>query len=251
MTWKKEQAAFATKGRSVSTSVTSEESISVTTQSKAKTVTMLHATSKLLLLRTQDECQRRELVISLAYLRAPKHVSATRRRTARSDEWRSSASKNSDTNSSMGLCHGLLINNHHPDTSSLCCNSSSIQAMASMKPQVAPMHAEKNLTSFATKHNLVGIVSRSKMNATRHTTLVTFPPKSYEGHHENQPAINFINRSKSKATVAMTHPSKSCEVCQTHKQIISITSHGAKKLVSRSSEMCSPKSKNSALLMNN
>ncbi|KAM2483328.1 hypothetical protein ACFX1W_040975 [Malus domestica] len=101
------------------------------------------------------------------------------------------------------------------------------------------------MTSFATKRDLACIISRGKMNATRHTTPVTFPPKSYEGCRENQPAINFINRSKSKATVAMAYPSKSHEVSQTHKPIISTTSHGAKKLVSRSNEMGSPKSKNS------
>ncbi|KAM2157117.1 hypothetical protein ACFX1R_042729 [Malus domestica] len=67
------------------------------------------------------------------------------------------------------------------------------------------------MTSFATKRDLACIISRGKMNATRHTTPVTFPPKSYEGCRENQPAINFINRSKSKATVAMAYPSKSHE----------------------------------------
>ena len=142
-----------------------------------------------MLLREQDECQRREPIISLASLRAPKHASATRRRTSWIDERHSLASKNSYINSSTGSYHGLSTSNHRSDTSSSCCDSSLIQAMASMKPQVAFVHAEKNMTSFATKRDLAVIVSWGKMNATWLTTPVTFPTKSHEGCHENQPAI--------------------------------------------------------------
>ncbi|RXH78545.1 hypothetical protein DVH24_002063 [Malus domestica] len=137
MASKNEQASLATKGRNVSTSVASKESVGVMTHSKAKTVTMLqHATSKLVLLKEQGERQRREPVISLTSLGEP-------------------------------------------------------------KLKFAPVHADnKNITSFTMKRNLTDIISRGKMNATRHITPVAFPPKSHEGHRKNQPAINFVTQVK-------------------------------------------------------
>ncbi|KAM1056697.1 hypothetical protein ACFX13_030821 [Malus domestica] len=70
------------------------------------------------------------------------------------------------------------------------------------------------MTSFTTRRDLAGIISQGKMNGTRHTTSMVFPPKSHEGHRENQLAIIFVTRSELKATVALMLLSMSREVRQ-------------------------------------
>lgn len=182
MALNKEQASLVTKGKNVRTYVASEESVGITPRSKEKTMAML-----------QESRKKREPVISLALVGAPKHASATCEKTSQSDERRSSASKNSDAYSSTWSYHGSPTSNHHWETSLSCCDSSFIQVMALIKPQVAPVHADKNKTSFTMKRHLAGIVSRAKMNTTRHTTPVAIPPKSHEGCGENQPAIHFVS----------------------------------------------------------
>lgn len=112
MTLNKEQAGLTTKGRNINTFIASKEFVGVIPWSKENMVAMLHATSKLVLLRDQRECQMREPVISLALLEAPKHTSATCKKTSQSDERRSSASKNSDMDSSTGSYHGSPTTNH-------------------------------------------------------------------------------------------------------------------------------------------
>ncbi|KAM1030756.1 hypothetical protein ACFX2J_034391 [Malus domestica] len=83
MTSSKGQAILATtKGRILSTSAVNGQSIGATT-------TPQHATSKLVLLKEQWEHQRRESVINLTSLGAPKHAAETHKMTSQSSQRRS------------------------------------------------------------------------------------------------------------------------------------------------------------------
>lgn len=207
MASKKGQVVLATKPKSFSTFAAKGDSVGATTRSNAKAVTTLEdAPSKLVSLREQGECRRCELVIILASLRAQKHASVARDRTSRSNKQNSSASK---------------------------------------KTQIAPIHVGKNVTAFTTRRDLASIVSRE---STKHTTPALFTPKSHEDRLKNRPTIHFITKNELKAfaqnIAAIAHPSKSGEVHQKHKPVISLTLLGAKKVISRGSERCLPKSKN-------
>ncbi|KAM1063519.1 hypothetical protein ACFX2A_028267 [Malus domestica] len=74
--------AVLTKGRSLSISATNEASISATTAPQ-------HATSKLVPLKEQGEHQRRESIINLTSLGAPKHDSQAHKMTSQSSQRRS------------------------------------------------------------------------------------------------------------------------------------------------------------------
>ncbi|KAM2731881.1 hypothetical protein FF1_034507 [Malus domestica] len=73
-----------TKGRSLSTSAMNGASISTTTAPQ-------HATSKLVPLKEQGEHQRRESVINLTSLGAPKHDAEAHKMTSQSSQRRSSS----------------------------------------------------------------------------------------------------------------------------------------------------------------
>ncbi|KAM2657648.1 hypothetical protein EV1_012984 [Malus domestica] len=73
-----------TKGRILSTSATNGQSIGTTTA-------LQDATSKLVLLREQGEHQRRESVINLTSLGAPKHAAEAHKMTSQSGQRRSSS----------------------------------------------------------------------------------------------------------------------------------------------------------------
>ncbi|KAM1359724.1 hypothetical protein ACFX2F_046660 [Malus domestica] len=77
MASKKGQAVLATKGKSLNTPALSGEFIGVTTRSKAKAIaTVQHAIPKLVPLKEQGEHQKREPVITLASLLAPREESS-------------------------------------------------------------------------------------------------------------------------------------------------------------------------------
>ncbi|KAM1790568.1 hypothetical protein TB2_034043 [Malus domestica] len=83
MTSSKGQAILATtKGRILSTSAVNGQSIGATTAPQ-------HATSKLVLLKEQWEHQRRESVINLTSLGAPKHAAEAHKMTSQSSQRRS------------------------------------------------------------------------------------------------------------------------------------------------------------------
>ncbi|KAM1075834.1 hypothetical protein ACFX19_023836 [Malus domestica] len=77
--------AVLTKGRSLSTSAMNRASIGATTAHQ-------HATSKLVPLKEQGEHQRRESVINLTSLGAPKHDAEAHKMTSQSSQRRSSSS---------------------------------------------------------------------------------------------------------------------------------------------------------------
>ncbi|KAM1179755.1 hypothetical protein ACFX13_019238 [Malus domestica] len=73
-----------TKGRSLSTSAMNGASIGATTAPQ-------HATSKLVPLKEQGEHQRRESIINLTSLEAPKHNAEAHKMTSQSSQQRSSS----------------------------------------------------------------------------------------------------------------------------------------------------------------
>ncbi|KAM1738980.1 hypothetical protein ACFX11_014747 [Malus domestica] len=85
MASRKGQAVLATtKGRILSTFAVKGQSIGATTAPQ-------HATSKLVLLKEQGEHQKRESVINLTSLGAPKHAAEAHKMTSQSSQQRSSS----------------------------------------------------------------------------------------------------------------------------------------------------------------
>ncbi|KAM1680597.1 hypothetical protein FF1_037958 [Malus domestica] len=80
MTSSKGQAVLATtEGRILSTSAANGQSIGPTT-------TPQHAASKLVPLKEQEEHQRRESIINLTSLKAPKHATEAHKMTSQSSQ---------------------------------------------------------------------------------------------------------------------------------------------------------------------
>lgn len=97
-----------------------------------------------------------------------------------------------------------------------------------------PRERKQEPNYFHHKAWLGCIVSQGKTKAflfNQHTTLTVFASKSHEGCCKNQPAINFVTQSKSKAsaqhTAAIVHPSKSPRVRQKNKSVIFFTLLGS------------------------